>query len=195
MFLFIIFNTFLGCSNFSGFVGSFSLALMKAASNNPTGITIVTSKLVKVVGNSTVTGITAAKAVAVPLVGQAKCGDRFTNTIRTITSANKRFAPPVVKTINFIVTRFLGLSCARITLTTIAPTLLCCVNLLLTIRFRTGQLKLSKVTEKGVPSTLSIVGGRKRLILPLIDLVKLVFAKFAPLCTTIVSVFVAITTD
>lgn len=167
--MFVVFNTFLREAKVSGFFVRLTGYVTKGCTNKPTGMTIVDSTLYKVMSNSSMNGAMAANSIAVPVVGSANCGPRFTKTMRTTSSANKRVVPPVVKTTTFLVTSFINMPCSGVVIETVLPTLLCFAKVFVSMRLRTGGLKLSKVPGRGLPMFGLLVHG-VCLLLPLIVL-------------------------
>ncbi len=190
--VFVVFNTFLREANVTSFFVGVSGSIINNFSNKPTGITMITDTLRNVISNSSITGAINSNSIAVPLVGGANCGPRFTTTTRTSTSANKRVVPPVVNTTTFLVTRGVNVPCDGVTLHTVLPTILCFVNMFVTIRLRTGGRKLHNLAGRRLPHFVPLL-GRSCLLLPLVVLVNLMDTGLGSVTfTTTVTVLTAV---
>lgn len=172
--MFVLFGQFLIASGGGEFFVKVAYAVMGRYRGGPAKVAIVASMLFGMISGSTSANVATTGTFTIPLMKKIGYRPEFAGAVEAVASNGGQFTPPVLGTVAFIMSEWLGISYWNIVIASAIPAILYYIALYIYVDLEAMRTKLRGIPSDQIPSLKSIFKLGWIYLLPLAFLMYLI---------------------
>lgn len=181
VFLFVIFGTFLERSGASRFFIDLSYAVAGRTRGGPAKVAVLVSGLMGSISGSAVANVLTTGAFTIPLMKRTGYKAEQAGAIEAAASTGGQLMPPIMGAGAFLISEFTGIPYWEVVKVSFVPAVLYYFSVLYLVDLTAARMGLKGLAKKELPDFWQVFREGWLYILPLIQIVVMLFMGYTPM--------------